>query len=79
MERSGAKVVFDGAQTSAATMSLASAIDAKTPVFLLIAPPESQSYADMLKSELDQLQEKFTIEPVSQNEAIAVYRLTGRK
>jgi hypothetical protein len=73
-------VVFESAQMAAeVTDSLASAIDAKTPVFLLIAPPESQSYADVLKSELDQLQEKFTIEPVSQNEAIAVYRLTGRK
>jgi 4-amino-4-deoxy-L-arabinose transferase-like glycosyltransferase len=73
-------VVFESAQMAAAVAdSLASAIDAKTPVFLLIAPPESQSYADVLKSELDQLQEKFTIEPVSQNEAIAVYRLTGRK
>ena len=64
---------------AAVTASLASTIDAKTPVFLLIAPPESQGYADVLKSELDQLQEKFTIEPVSQNEAVAVYRLTARK
>ena len=73
-------VVFDGAQMApAVTVSLASAIDAKAPVFLLIAPPESQSYADVLKSELDQLQEKFTIEPVSQNEAVALYRLTARK
>jgi Dolichyl-phosphate-mannose-protein mannosyltransferase len=73
-------VVFDGAQMApTATESIASAIDAKTPVFLLLAPPESQSYADVLKAELDQLQEKFTIEPVSQNEAVAVYRLTGRK
>jgi hypothetical protein len=73
-------VVFDGAQMApAATKSLASAIDAKAPVFLLIAPPESQGYAEVLKSELDQLQEKFTVEPVSQNEAIAVYQLTARK
>jgi 4-amino-4-deoxy-L-arabinose transferase-like glycosyltransferase len=73
-------VVFDGAQMApAATNSLTSAIEAKAPVFLLIAPPESQSYADVLKSELDQLQEKFIIEPVSQKEAVAVYRLTGRK
>jgi 4-amino-4-deoxy-L-arabinose transferase-like glycosyltransferase len=73
-------VVFDGAQMAPTiTQSLASAIDAKTPVFFLLAPPESQSYADVLKSELDQLQEKFSIEPVSQNDAIAVYRLTGRK
>ncbi len=73
-------VVFEDAQMAAAvTASLASTIDAKTPVFLLLAPPESQGYADVLKSELDQLQEKFTIEPVSQNEAIAVYRLTAKK
>ena len=73
-------VVFEDAQMAAAvTASLASTIDAKTPVFLLIAPPESQGYADVLKSELDQLQEKFTVEPVSQNEAVALYRLSARK
>jgi Dolichyl-phosphate-mannose-protein mannosyltransferase len=73
-------VVFDGDQMSAAVAdSLASAIDAKTPVFLLIAAPESQQYADVLKGELDALQGKFAIEPVSQNEAVAVYRLTARK
>ncbi len=73
-------VVFDGDQMSAAVAdSLASAIDAKTPVFLLIAPPESQQYADVLKGELDALQGKFAIEPVSENEALAVYRLTARK
>ncbi len=73
-------VVFDGEQMSAAVAdSLASAIDAKKPVFLLIAAPESQQYADVLKGELDQLQGKFAIEPVSQNEAVAVYRLSARK
>ncbi len=73
-------VVFEGEQMSAALAdSLASAIDAKKPVFLLIAAPESQQYADVLKSELDQLQGKFAIEPVSQNDAVAVYRLTARK
>lgn len=72
-------VVFDGDQMSpAAADSLASAI-AKTPVYLLIAAPESQDYADVLKSELDQLQGKFAFEPVSQNEAVAVYRLSARK
>ncbi|HEY6299953.1 MAG TPA: glycosyltransferase family 39 protein [Candidatus Binatus sp.] len=73
-------VVFDGEQmSSAAADSLAAAIDGKRPVFLVIAAPESQQYADVLKDELDQLQGKFAIEPVSQNEAIAVYRLTARK
>jgi hypothetical protein len=72
-------VVFDGAQmSSAAADSLAAAIDAKRPVFLLIAAPESQQYADVLKGELDQLQGKFAVEPVSQNEAVAVYRVTAR-
>ncbi|HKN13555.1 MAG TPA: glycosyltransferase family 39 protein [Candidatus Binatus sp.] len=72
-------VVFDGEQMSAREAdSLASAIDAKAPVFLLIAAPESQQYADVLKDELDQLQGRFAVEPVSQNEAVALYRLTAR-
>ncbi|MGC2443953.1 ArnT family glycosyltransferase [Candidatus Binatus sp.] len=70
-------VVFDGEQMSAsAADSIASAIDAKKPVFLILAAPESQQYADVLKGELDQMQAKFAITPVSQNEAIAVYRLS---
>ena len=72
-------VVFDGEQMSASVAdSIASAIDAKKPVFLILAAPESQQYADVLKGELDQMQAKFAIEPVSQNEAIAVYRLSAR-
>ena len=73
-------VVFDDEQMSAsAADSIASAIDAKKPVFLILAAPESQQYADVLKGELDQMQGKFAIEPVSQNEAIAVYRLSARR
>jgi hypothetical protein len=73
-------VVFDGNQMSAATAdSLASAIGAKKSVFLILAAPESQQYADVLKAELDQLQGKFAIEPVSQNDAIAVYQVSARK
>lgn len=71
-------VVFDGPGMSAEADSLASAIGAKTPVFLLIAAPESQDYADVLKPEIDQLQGKFTVEPVSQNKAVALYRLTTK-
>jgi hypothetical protein len=73
-------VVFEGEQMSAAVVdSIASAIDAKKPVFLILAAPESQQYADVLKGELDQLQGKFAVEPVSQNEAVAVYRVTARR
>lgn len=73
-------VVFDGEQLSPPeAASLASAVGAKTPVFVLLAAPESQDYTDILKSELDQLQQKFTIEPISQNEAVALYQLTARK
>ena len=73
-------VVFDGEQLSPAeASSLASAVGGKTPVFVLLAAPESQDYADVLKSELDQLQQKFTVEPISQNEAVALYQLTARK
>jgi hypothetical protein len=72
-------VAFDGEQMSAAEADLlASAIGAKTPVFLLLAAPESQQYAGVLKGELDQLQGRFAVEPVSQSEAVAVYRLTAR-
>jgi hypothetical protein len=63
---------------SAEADSLASAIGAKAPVYLLIAAPESQNYAEVLKAELDQLQEKFTVEPVSQTRQVALYRLTAR-
>jgi hypothetical protein len=69
-------VVFDGPQMSGEADSLASAINSNTPVFLLIAAPESQSYADVLKGELDRLQEKFNVEPITQNEAVALDRLT---
>src|SRR5208282_2860107 len=73
-------VVFPGEQMSPAVVdSLAAAIGARTPVFLLIAPPETPKYADSLKSELGELQKKFTVEPVAQNEAVAVYRITARK
>ena len=72
-------VVFDGEQMSASVAdSIASAIDAKKPVFLILAAPESQQYAEVLKGELDQMQGKFAIEPVTQDEAIAVYRLSAR-
>ena len=71
-------VVFDGSQMSAEADSLASAIDAKRPAYLLIAAPESDEYAGVLKTELDQLQDKFTVEPISQNKAVALYRLTAR-
>ena len=73
-------MVFDGPRMSPAEAdTLASAIGAKAPVFVLLAAPESQDYADVLKSELDQLQQRFTIEPVSQNGAIALYRLMARE
>ncbi|HZC47365.1 MAG TPA: glycosyltransferase family 39 protein [Candidatus Acidoferrum sp.] len=72
-------VVFDGERMSAVEVdSLAAAVGAKKPVYVLIAPPESQAYADVLKGELDRVQQKFSVEAVSQNEAIAVYRLTAR-
>jgi 4-amino-4-deoxy-L-arabinose transferase-like glycosyltransferase len=73
-------VVFDGEQLSPAeAASLISAVGGKAPVFVLLAAPESQDYTDVLKSELDQLQQKFTIQPISQNEAVALYQLTARK
>ena len=72
-------VLFDEAGMSPSEAdSLASAIGAKAPVYLIVAPPESQQYADVLKGELDAIQGRFAVEAVSQNEAIAVYRLSGK-
>jgi 4-amino-4-deoxy-L-arabinose transferase-like glycosyltransferase len=73
-------VVFDAEQLSPTeATTLESAVGGKAPVFVLLAAPESQDYAELLKSELDQLQQKFTIQPISQNEAVALYQLTARK
>ena len=71
-------VVFDAPAMSSEADSLATAIGANTPVFLLIAAPESQQYADVLKSELHGLQSKFGVEPVAQNRVAALYRLTAK-
>jgi hypothetical protein len=71
-------VVFDGTQMSAEADSLASAIGASTPVYLLIAAPESDEYAAVLKAELDRLQEKFVVEPEMRTPVLALYRMTAR-
>ncbi len=72
-------VVFNGPETSAESQdSLAAAMRAKTPVFVLLGAPETQNYANLLKDELDQLQAKFVFEPVEQNSSIAMYRLKPR-
>ena len=69
------EVIFEGPEMSPEADSLISAITNKTPVFLLLATPESQQYADVLKGELDKLQSKFTIEPIEQDRVAALYRL----
>jgi hypothetical protein len=71
-------VVFDGERMTAEADAIAAAVGAKAPVFLVIAAPESQSYADVLKGEIDQLAGRFELEPISQNEAVAVYRVTAK-
>ncbi|HYR79925.1 MAG TPA: hypothetical protein VEO55_07955, partial [Candidatus Dormibacteraeota bacterium] len=68
-------VVFDGPTMSPEADSLAAA---KAPVFLLLAAPESQQYADVLKTELEQLQSKFVADPVAQNRVAQLYRLTTK-
>jgi Dolichyl-phosphate-mannose-protein mannosyltransferase len=68
-------VVFNGPEMSPETDTL---ISAKTPIFLLIATPESEQYAGELKRELDQLQTKFTLEPQAQNQAAQLYHLTPK-
>ncbi|HYL60901.1 MAG TPA: glycosyltransferase family 39 protein [Candidatus Acidoferrales bacterium] len=73
-------VVFDGAEMSRAQADvLAATLRAKTPVFLLLAAPESQQYSDLLRGEIDQLQSKFTLKPIAQNAAVALYQLQAPK
>ncbi len=72
-------VLFDGGQMEKnATDAIASAVAGKTQVYLIVATPESEQYADVLMSELDALRRRFAIDPVSQNEAVAVYGLSAR-
>jgi len=50
----------------------------KNASLLLLAAPESQQYADVLKTELEQLQSKFVVDPVAQNRDAQLYRLTTK-
>ena len=68
-------VIFNGPEMSQEADTL---ISAKIPIFLLIATPESEPYADILKSELDKLQTKFTLEQIAQNQVAQLYRLTPK-
>ena len=73
-------VVFDGGRMEQSeTDAIASAIAGNKPVYLLVAAPESQQYADVLKDEMGEMGAKFGVEPVSENEAIAVYRFSGKQ
>jgi hypothetical protein len=73
-------VIFEGAEMSRAQAdALAATLRAKTPVFLLLAAPESQEYSDLLRGEIDQLQSKFPLKPIAQNAAVAVYQLQAPK
>jgi hypothetical protein len=72
-------VIFDGSTfTSGAMYSLVTANHANTPVFLVLGVPESEEYAAILKAELDDLQSRFTIETIDQNNALALYKLKAK-
>jgi 4-amino-4-deoxy-L-arabinose transferase-like glycosyltransferase len=71
-------VVFDATSIAQTTIdSLAAAITAKQPVYLLLCAPESPEYADVLKTEVDQLGAKFPLTSVVQNSALALFRFTS--
>ena len=73
-------VLFDkDGESKAALDSLTDAVNKHAPVLVLLAAPESPAYAEMLKRELDQLQQSFNVEPVGENRAIAIYQLTPRR
>ena len=82
-EKSGTKwtgpippVVFDGAEMSAGVVdSLGAAIRARKAVYVLLAIPETRDYANELQRELEKLQGRFSLEPIEQNNVVALYQL----
>ncbi len=58
--------------------TLSDAIHSGRPAYLLVAAPERQDYADLLKDELAQMSGSFNLESIAQSDLIELYRLTPR-
>ncbi len=58
--------------------TLGDAIRSGRPAYLLMAAPERQDYADLLKDEIAQLNASFTVDSIAQSDLIDLYRLTPR-
>jgi 4-amino-4-deoxy-L-arabinose transferase-like glycosyltransferase len=73
-------VLFDKDEESKPVLdALAAAIGNHAPVLVLLAAPQTPAYADTLKHELDALQTSFSVEPVGESRAIAIYQLSQHR
>ncbi|MGO9607932.1 MAG: glycosyltransferase family 39 protein [Candidatus Binataceae bacterium] len=73
------QVLFDGdAMTPAVESALIANARKPGGAYLLLCAPESQDYADVLRSEVDKMNAAFALEPIIQNRTIALYRITAR-
>ncbi|MFZ0888507.1 MAG: glycosyltransferase family 39 protein [Candidatus Binataceae bacterium] len=71
--------LFDGSGiVSARAESLAAQARSGKPIYLMIWEPDSAEYADTLKYEIDQLGERFALEPVERAAPLQLYRLAPR-
>ena len=72
-------VLFTGQHIDEAeAKSLSDAIRAGRSAYLLIAAPEREDYADLLKDEMAHIEVSFNLEPFARSDALEIYRLTPR-
>jgi 4-amino-4-deoxy-L-arabinose transferase-like glycosyltransferase len=69
--------LFDGEAISKPILdSIQTALAIHRTVLLVLAPPESEDYADALKHQLDALHDRFDIVPIGESPALTVYQLS---
>jgi 4-amino-4-deoxy-L-arabinose transferase-like glycosyltransferase len=70
-------VMFAGPHLEdAEAKTVGAAVRSGRPAYLLMAAPESQDYADLLKDEISQLSSSFKLESIAQSDQVELYRLT---
>ncbi|HYA35229.1 MAG TPA: hypothetical protein VEF03_06390, partial [Candidatus Binataceae bacterium] len=70
---------FDGARPDDASVAtVQNAMQSGRSVYFLMFRPETQDYADTLKTESDSLQARFTMEPIEESRTAVLFRLSPR-
>jgi len=73
------RVLFDGARPDDASVAtVQNAMQSGRSVYFLMFRPETQDYADTLKTESDSLQARFTMEPIEESRTAVLFRLSPR-